>query len=194
MKNRVIKNKIIKQYLLPRFVFVGMWGVALVPVIYGVTDLKNKIENKVVQNTAKDPMFLSLITLVAGLIGWYVVGMQKDANKMAISVAREYINKAIKEHPDLEDFASVLSNDRAMRYVAATIANNLRPSEQKQLKETLMRTQSVVEPLKMEDAYKQVEQIIKDHIHVHPEFLPELYGEMAYAEHTYVLPTMQKVR
>ena len=189
-----MKNKIIKQYLLPRFVFVGMWGVALVPVIYGVTDFKNKIENKVVQNTAKDPMFLSLITLVAGLIGWYIIGMQKDANKMAISVAREYINKAIKEHPDLEDFASVLSNDRAMRHVAATIANNLRPSEQKQLKETLMRTQSVIDPLKMEDAYKQVEQIIKDHIHVHPEFLPNLYGEMAYAEHTYVLPTMQKVR
>ena len=186
------KNKIIRKYLLPRVFFVTALGVVGGAVVYNAAELKNEVYETNRQHTVTDPFFVACAALLAALVMWYIVGTYKDANKAAVNVARDYIKKAIKDYPDLADFESVLSNDRAMKHLAAVIANNLRPSEQKEVKDIVLKTDLIFDPLKKEEAYKQIEQVIKNHIHVHPEFIPNIYGEMGYAEHNYIICARNK--
>ena len=124
--------------------------------------------------------FLALVIL------WHALSLKSTANDFMLNAAQEYMKNLMKNKPEFKDFAQVIDNPYATKYLTTVISNSLRESEQKQIVKIIDQTERYFEPLQLEQAYKQIEQIINEHVHLHPEFLPSIYREMAYANHTYI--------
>jgi len=117
---------------------------------------------------------------------------KKQASAFALNAAKVFVKQAIKDYPELQDFKEVLSNPVAMQNVTILISNHLRPSEQQQILDIVKTLPK--QPTKSEfvTVFQKIIQIIQGHIHVHPEFIPALYSEMAHESHIIYIAAAQE--
>lgn len=183
--NTMKKNQIVKKYVLPRLFVIGGIGVVMTTAACGVVALTMKHNN---QNTKKALLTIPLVGIgfVTAIVIWNALSDKKYATEYTSNTFGKYIGNLMSENTEFQDFNEVLSNPQAMKYIATVISNSLRKSEQKRILEIMARAEQYIDPLSAEEAYKQIEQVIREHIQLHPEFLPSLYREMAYANHTYI--------
>ena len=182
-------NKMILKYFLPAIIAVAITGAGALGLINYKILQDVKTEKGVNLRTALSP-FIVLYALCLIIIP--LAGSYKKTRKFASHAAREYIIAAMKEYPELKQFQKVLSNRRAMNRLATVISNNLRPSEQKTISETVFKMKLQL-PLPIREEQKLVREtlnkvvkIVEEHELVHPEFISKVYIEMARADATYV--------
>lgn len=181
--------------MLPRVIVIGTYVTLVTSAVASAVVLVEKYKNNETckETTAKVPYIMGFGLIIAVVL-WYIIDTNKNMNKFAKNAAENYIKSALVSHKELGDFNEILSNPRAMQYIATFIANNLRESEQKQIVSIISKTEQAVAPLNMDQAYQQINKIIEEHILLHPEFIPSLYSEMAYANHNYIVKNRHKSR
>lgn len=179
------KNQIVKKYVLPRLFVMGSIGALITSAAFGVVALTVKYNNQD-QAGKKIPLTVPFIAFVTSVIILNALSDRKYATEFTSDKFGKYVKDLMSKNTEFQDFNAVLYNPKAMKYIATVISNSLRDSEQKRILDIMVKSEQYINPLKPEDAYKQIEQIIREHVQLHPEFLPMLYKEMAYANHTYI--------
>jgi len=179
------KNQIVKKYVLPRLFVIGGMGVVMTSAACGVVALTMKHNN---QSNKKSLLTIPLIGVgfVTAIVIFNTLSDRKYAREYTANTFGKYIGNLMAEKNEFQDFNEVLSNPNAMKYIATVISNSLHKSEQKRILDIMAKAEQYIEPLDPEEAYRQIEQVIREHTQLHPEFLPSLYSEMAYANHTYI--------
>lgn len=190
-------NKILTKHLLPSFLTGGIaiTSIFLAVIVTGAQELKNKKE------VSSQDIFISVVIFGAiSLLFCPLIDSYKSSNKFTSNTTRKYLQQIMKEYPELKDFESVLKNPHALKNVATVISNSLRPEEQQRVLNAISKIQQRVHcPAKeqvvaMLAAQKQIIQILQEHAATDPQFINEIYAQMAYAETTYVIPANQNVR
>lgn len=188
------KNKILFKHFLPQ---IALFGVLFTFV--GGSGVYSSIKKGTVVR-GQDLAIASLLTCIAALLCCTFLYSYKDGEKFASVVARKYIKQETEKHPELKDFENILSNQRAMKNVATMISNSLHKEEQKRILDivaTLERTNfnSAEEEINITRlAIEEITQILSDHAATHPEFITEIYAQMAYADMNYVVPAQLNSR
>lgn len=203
-------NKIITKSLLPGLLLATSFSVATVGACAFAAKQSAQINGRV---TNHDYRLMTLIALVLFCIIFNTCNKYKKAEKFSMLVAKRYIKNASKDFPDLKDFDEVLNNPNAMRNIATIISNQLRSSEQKLIRDIVSDAMEKWEKQEKTDgitnsrlyfiskkicakACADIAQVLKEHASVHPEFLPNIYKTMAYADTMYVAqnPIQQHTR
>lgn len=203
-------NKIITKSLLPGLLLATSFSVATVGTCVFAAKQSAQINGR---NTNHDYRLMTIIALVLFCIIFNTCNKYKKAEKFSMLVAKRYIKNASKDFPDLKDFDEVLTNTNAMRNIATIISNQLRSSEQKLIRDIVSDAMEKWEKQEKTDgitnsrlyfiskkicakACADITQVLKEHASVHPEFLPNIYKTMAYADTTYVVqnPIQQHTR
>lgn len=183
------KNKIVNKHMLSHFdskdLFVfAICGYGLFLTGQGITQSVQDYIDK--ESGAKGFIagFSLLACSLATLMCMYLIGKKKHANKFAAIAAKSYIIEATKDHPEYKDFEEILKNPKAMQDIAAYISNSLRPSERKAVLDIVHAIPEYPTKTELRQALKNINKIVKDHEHVHPEL--NVYGNMARAHLTYI--------
>jgi len=190
-------NKMILKHFLPAVIAVAITGTgALGLVSYKIYE-ETKTEKGIDLRTALSPFIVlyALCLIIIPLAGTY-----KKTKKFASHAAREYIIAAMKEYPELKQFQKVLSNRHAMNHLATVISNNLRPSEQEIISETVFKMKLKL-PLPTRQEHKLVREtldkvvkVVEEHGLVHPEFISKVYMEMARADAAYIYSQQKQIQ
>lgn len=181
-----MKNKIIQKYTLPRFALFGGYLLVVTSFVGAVINIvdEQKFEEQIHAKHQKN--IISAYVLVTCMLLAYLYRDIKNGAKTTLNNAvREYIKNLMDSDKDFADFQHLINNPEVLQHIGNFISNSLRINEQKQIADIIAKTEYIVNPLGIGVAYKQIEQIISDHIHVHPEFVPNLYSEITRAEHIY---------
>jgi RecG-like helicase len=190
-------NKILLKHLAPTLVTAGC-AITLITgtlVYAGVSGIKDTGKLRAQDIFISTTILAALAMLVSPVIDSY-----KSSDKFASKTASKYIKQVMKEHPELKDFDSVLTNPKALKSVTTMISNSLSPKNQKRILQSIQKVQqyayhSVPKTISaMQEAQKEIVQILQEHAAVHPNFINEIYAAMAYADTTYVMPAKQNIR
>lgn len=181
-----MKNKIVKKYTLPRFALLGGYALIVISFVGLITNAIDKHQSEKTQHAQYQKIMFSVYGLAASaLLAYHYYNTKHDAQKFVNNFVCEYIKNLTNSDTDFAKFQHLINNPQVLQYIGNFISNNLRVSEQKEIINLIEKTEQIVNPLKVEDAYKKIEQIIQNHIHVHPEFIPNIYSEFVRAEHLY---------
>ncbi len=190
-------NKVLAKHLLPSFLTGGIviTSIFTTLIVTGVQEMKDKKEVRL------QDIFMSVIILGAiSFLFCPLIDSYKGSNMFTSNTARKYLKRCIKEHPELKDFESVFKNPQALKSVATMISNSLRPEEQKRILGAIAKIQQYTyrsneeKVVAMLAAQRQIIQILQEHAATDPQFINEIYAQMAYADTTYVMPAQQNVR
>jgi len=200
IKNMLQTNKIISKALLPKLAITLAlsFGVPATCVYVAKQKIKNseRIGNR-------DTWLMSLTAFLLFGLCFCTYNKYKEAEKFSTIVARKYLKESAKDMPEMKIFDRVLTNPKALTNVANLVFNSLRPSEQKMVKDIVSKALADVQKYEicyLEDeeisaisrksfakAREDIIKVIQGHASVHPEFVPNVYKAMAYADMTYIV-------
>ena len=189
-------NKIKQKYLTKLAVLYGTYGLAgalaLCGVIHTTESAKKDPKTTRIVSTVMYSLSISAVSL---MFLWIMLDNNKRANKFALHATQNYIKSVIENDSELKPYESVILNKDAMQQIATTISNHLRPSEQQDVLDVIesLAKQEKITSKDLDIAYKNIRQIIEDHIHVHPEFMPIIISQLGNADYlAYVKKQQEK--
>ena len=195
------RNKIISKRSLPGVVLIGTC--AIISACLFTHTVKEEIMSKY-DNWQDKALSISTLAFVVVLgtilLSCPIVESYKNDYKFASHSAREFLKQAMKDNPEIKDFANIFNNPKALRSVATMISNSLLPSEEKRVLTAIAEMQQYVYRTKAEEvaaakqAHAKIVKVIQEHAAIHPDFINEVYAAMAYADNTYVVPAQQRTR
>lgn len=184
MKND--KNKIVCRYIKPRLILVVCYFLLSMCALYGLNNISDKRTEK---ESTEINNFLSvaLVSYIVFICTLFLSYNIYSAHKFLSDMTYYHIKDLIHEYTELKKFENILSNPRALRYIATVISNNLNLDEQKKIKNIMVQTTNGVKPTKFEDAYKETQRIIGNHIQTDPDFGRHVYNAVLKAYNEYVV-------
>ena len=164
-----MKNNIISNYMKPKLLVTCCYFLLAIGALCGFKTLSNKYVNK--ENTEiNNFLSVAMISYIVFICSVFLFCNVQSAHKFLSGMTSNHIQNLIHSYPQLKRFENILSNPRALRYVATVISNNLNPDEQKQIINIMTQTENFGNSKSTAKAYQEVEEIIRNHINTDSNF------------------------
>jgi NhaP-type Na+/H+ and K+/H+ antiporter len=133
------------------------------------------------------------IGLVACLILGSLLPEYNKANKFAGTSARNYLKKIIAEHPEFKEYEYILSDPATMKRIAAVIANELRPSEQKRILKLVRKINLDSSDREIMITHNKIAEIVKEHALFDPGFMALVHAQLINADYVEYVKKIRQI-
>ena len=194
------KNNIIYKHFLPQSTLLCVALIAMIAAPFTCAQDVIKSSKTKKTYTAQTCAIAFILALSVIVLCCPYIYSYKKGEKIASNIVRQYITKEMAEHPELKDFKNVLSNPQAMKNIATMVSNKLRPEEQARILDIFNEFDRTnfqskdAEIAELKKAIKKTTKILEEHAATDPNFITEIYAQMAYADRIYFMPSQQNAR
>ena len=185
------RNKIVAKQVKPKVIVISS---AVLIMLAGIAFFnKNPKVLKEKHKTEKNPVMIFNIvsvSFIAYILICSLIPLYKKGNAFATESAQKYLGILMEQHPEFNQYKSVLKNQQAMKQIATMISNELRNSEQKRILELVNKINLDSTEEQIEKIHKEIAKVSEEHSTIHPEFLEHVYGALVNAD--YMMYVKQK--
>lgn len=148
-------------------------------------------------HTRPDYFICTLLILLFGSMGTIgLTTVPKSARNRTANITKQYLQYAMEKHPELQQYKTILNDQKSVLEISAVICNGLDQKTQQQILDILNKTYDKPDKTSddIENAEKQIILIVQQYAQKNPQYMRDVIQAIANSFKTYIMTPNQHMK